>query len=99
MSNIAQHCTKCVNPLTAKFPTTSGRIAEFCYTNYPIHKTTWKPWIKTLAIDYGTQLCCLCLHINNHNEVIKEQSLKFSKNPPETTVSLELTFHKGALQL
>ena len=41
----------------------------------------------------------LCLHNNNHNEVIEEQSLNFIKNPPETAVGLELTFHKGALQL
>ena len=64
-----------------------------------MHETTWKPWIKTLAIDKVTQLCCLCLHSNNHNEVIEEQSLNFSKNQPELTVGLELTFHKGALQL
>jgi len=40
----------------------------------------------------------LCLHNNNHNEVIKEQSLNFGKNQPEQTVGLELTFHKGVLQ-
>jgi len=78
---------------------TSGRIAEICHTNYPLHKTTWKPWIKTLAINQGTQLCCLCLDNNNHNEAIKEQSLNFGKNQLEQTVGFELTFHEGALQL
>jgi len=47
----------------------------------------------------GTQLCSLCLHNNNHNKAIKEQSLNFSKNQPEQTVGLELIFYEGALQL
>jgi len=58
-----------------------------------MHETTWKPWIKTLAIDTTV------LHNNNHNAVIEEQSLNFSKNQPKLTVGFELTFHKGALQL
>ena len=39
-SGVLDFITLLINPLTAKFPMTFGRIAEIRHTNYPIHKTT-----------------------------------------------------------
>ena len=36
-----------INPLTAKFPTTSSRNSPYKLP-YTTKKTTWKPWIKHL---------------------------------------------------
>ena len=49
-----------------------------------------------LSIDWGAQLCYLCLH-HNRNEAVEQQILNFDKNQAEHVMESKITQYKSAL--